>query len=64
MHKLEMMSELTPEALKRHLGHEIVIVSYGQHGNPSDYSLECEDCNEVLADCEVTEAHRNSAITK
>jgi hypothetical protein len=34
--------------LKRHLGHNIVCVSYG---TPIvNVSIECEDCNEVLLD--------------
>lgn len=31
--------------LERHIGHEIVCVSYGDGVN---VSIECEDCNEVL----------------
>lgn len=35
------------EELKKHIGHSIAIVSYGDNDN---IALECEDCNEVLMD--------------
>jgi hypothetical protein len=48
-----MNSELTDEKLMRHLGHKVVIVAYG---DPAvNVSLECEDCDELLADCDVAE---------
>ena len=34
--------------LKRHLGHDIVCVSYGKPIN--NVAIECETCNEVLLD--------------
>jgi hypothetical protein len=39
------------EDLKRHVGHEIVLVVYRKKSNPGDIenvALECQDCNEVL----------------
>lgn len=46
--------------LKRHMGHDIVCVAYGDMNNPDVICIECEDCNEVLIssesfDCEVEE---------
>ena len=37
------------ESLKAHLGHRVVVVSYG---NPDvwNVAVECENCNEVLLD--------------
>jgi hypothetical protein len=43
-----MNSELTPEKLAAHLYHDVVIVSYGD----VNIALECNDCGEVLADCD------------
>jgi hypothetical protein len=46
-----MESDLTADKLVAHHGHKIVIVTYG---DPAvGYSLECESCYEVLADCSV-----------
>ena len=36
--------------LKKHRGHKVSIVSYGDWDNPTDICLECEDCNEVVLD--------------
>lgn len=45
-----MNSELTDEKLAAHIGHNVVIVTYG---SPAvNIALECEDCCEVLADCD------------
>lgn len=50
-----MNSELTPEKLKAHHGHRVTIVTYKMAGGtPVNYALECEDCYEVLADCDAT----------
>lgn len=38
------------DELKRHVGHKIVCVSYGDENNPQNISIECEDCFEVLFD--------------
>jgi hypothetical protein len=37
--------------LIKHLGHALVFTSYGQ----VNYSLECEDCHEVIGDIDVYE---------
>lgn len=39
--------------LKKHRGHKVSIVSYGDWDNPTDICLECEDCNEVVLDAEL-----------
>ena len=43
------------ESLKAHLGHRVVVVSYG---NPDvwNVTMECENCNEVLLDYDNPEA--------
>lgn len=40
-------------ALKKHIGHNVSIVYYGDEGNPVDICLECEDCGEVILDAEL-----------
>jgi len=42
------MSAINYNDLKRHIGHKIVVVSYGE--NQENISIECETCNEVLLD--------------
>lgn len=39
--------------LKKHRGHKVSIVSYGDWDNPEDVCLECEDCGEVVLDAEI-----------
>lgn len=39
--------------LKKHRGHNVKIVSYGDLENPADICLECEDCGEVVLDAEI-----------
>lgn len=39
--------------LKKHRGHKVSIVSYGDWDNPADICLECEDCGEVVLDAEI-----------
>lgn len=43
------MNEEIVERLKAHIGHDIVIVTYGG----DCVSLECDDCSEVIIDEEV-----------
>jgi hypothetical protein len=38
------------EDLMQHVGHKVVIVTYGREGNPINVAIECEDCNTVLVD--------------
>jgi len=48
-----MNSVINLDKLMTHKGHDIVIVEYGEAGNPENIALECETCNEVLADADV-----------
>lgn len=41
------------DILKKHSGHKVSIVSYGNYDNPENISLECEDCGEVILDAEL-----------
>lgn len=43
------------DKLLRHVGHDIVCVTYGDSENPADVCIECEDCNEVLVSAETDE---------
>jgi len=43
-----MNSQLNTSKMIEHYGHDIVIVKYGN----VNFSLECENCQEVLADCD------------
>lgn len=40
------------EDLKKHIGHAVSIIGYGQAGDTDfcNITIECEDCNEVLID--------------
>ncbi len=40
-------------ALLKHRGHNVSIVSYGDIDNPADVCLEREDCGEVILDAEI-----------
>jgi len=44
------MSADSYKELKRHIGHRIVCVWYGNKENPENVAVECEDCCEVLMD--------------
>lgn len=39
--------------LKKHIGHNVQIVVYGDPNDPADICLECEDCDEVILDAEL-----------
>lgn len=39
--------------LKKHIGHDVEIVYYGDKDNPENISLECNDCGEVILDAEL-----------
>lgn len=47
-----MNSELTLQKLTDHYGHGVVIARYGSEAEAWNYALECETCNEVLADAD------------
>jgi hypothetical protein len=38
------------EKLKFHMGHNIVVVGYGDKHDPNNVAIECNDCCEVLLD--------------
>lgn len=43
------MSADSYEELRKHIGHEVAVVCYGQEGeDPENVAIECETCNEVL----------------
>ena len=46
------------DALKQHLGHKIVIVAYGKFSDPDNIAIECETCNEVLADYDAPDLNK------
>lgn len=41
------------DILKKHIGHDVSIVCYGEKDDPADICLECNDCNEVILDAEI-----------
>ena len=41
------------EAVKNHEGHNLTVCCYSHDPhNPVNYSIECEDCNEVIIDAD------------
>lgn len=44
------MSAWNYDELKRHIGHTIECVAYGDINDPANVAIECTDCNEVLFD--------------
>jgi hypothetical protein len=42
--------------LKHHIGHDIVIVGYGDENEPENIAIECESCGEVIADFDAPES--------
>lgn len=52
------------DKLRPHIGHEIVIVYYGDRDDPHDICVECEDCNEVLVSAEDYEEEDEQAKGK
>ena len=51
--KSDDMNMILWNELKKHRGHKVSIVSYGDWDNPADICLECEDCGEVVLDAEI-----------
>jgi hypothetical protein len=41
------------DTLKKHIGHSVNIVYYGDKDSPEDICLECEDCGEIILDAEL-----------
>ena len=52
-----MNSTIDKEKLVIHLGHDVVIVGYGGELY-ENIALECETCNEVLADTDVNKGSK------
>lgn len=46
--------------LKKHRGHNVRIVSYGNWEDPANICLECEDCGEVVLDAEIYETKQST----
>jgi hypothetical protein len=45
------MGAYSYEDLRKHIGHKIACVCYGEDGkDPENIAVECEDCEEVLID--------------
>lgn len=51
--KSDDMNMLLWNELKKHRGHTVNIVSYGDWNNPANICLECEDCGEVVLDAKI-----------
>lgn len=50
MERLYNKDELMWDILKKHKGHHVHIVSYGNQNDSANISLECEDCGEIVLD--------------
>lgn len=46
------MSDYDAEDLKRHVGHEVKCIEYGDPDDPENVTVECTDCEEVILDAE------------
>ena len=44
--------------LKRHIGHEIHVVSYGEGKRIYNVAIECETCDEILLDFDRPEVEK------
>jgi len=50
------MKNILLEKVKQHLGHDLTVASYvTPNGNILNYSIECNDCYEVIEDWDVDE---------
>lgn len=56
------MSEMDYESLKAHLGHRVVVVSYG-NSDVWNVAVECENCNEVLLDYDNPEIEKHYGVS-
>jgi len=41
------------DILRKHVGHNLSAVYYGDSDSPADVCLECNDCGEVVLDAEI-----------
>ena len=46
----ESSEKISYEDIERHVGHDIVCVTYGKDGEVFNVAIECETCNEVIID--------------
>ena len=44
------MNMILWDELKKHIGHDVEIVAYGDKDDPANISLQCNDCNEIILD--------------
>lgn len=42
------MGAYSYQDLRRHVGHRMVCVAYGDVDSPANVAVECEDCHEVI----------------
>ena len=54
------MSAFNYNELKRHIGHKIACVYYGNRNSPANVAIECEDCEEILLDFDKPEVKKKS----
>jgi len=52
------------EDLKKHIGHRIECVYYGDPEHPANVAIECTDCNEVLLDFDGPEYEEDPEVVK
>lgn len=45
------MNTILWEKLREHLGHNVVIVGYGDDEDLHNLAIECENCGAVIVDC-------------
>lgn len=50
MGKMPALNNLLWDELKKHIGHRVSLVCYGDEDDPADVCLECEDCGCVVLD--------------
>jgi len=46
------------DGILSHLGHKIVVAYYGEMPEPVNVAIECEDCHEVIVNCDHEEHRR------
>jgi hypothetical protein len=55
-----MFVETSVQDLLEHVGHNITVATYAGKEGIANVALECEDCNEVLADKNVMEENNET----
>jgi hypothetical protein len=56
----KMFVEASVQDLLEHVGHNITVATYAGEEGIANVALECEDCNEVLADKNVMEGNNET----